>query len=156
MECEFHILFVTLLTKRTTCAQLHYFHKMQNAVLILSQVTQERIARNRSCDKSFHFVFSFSRSLALLSPSLALCHLCLCLALFFSVFLSFTRSLPLSNSICHLFLSPYLLLSVLSFLLGSLFCHTSRRTNHFYLIALFLQDTECSANSRSRQTGENR
>ena len=90
-----HILFVTLPAKLSTCAQLHYFHKMQNAMLILSQDTQERIAQNCSCDKSFSLEFSFSPSLALLSRSLAL---------FFSASLSFTQSLPLSASIYPPFL----------------------------------------------------
>ena len=40
-------LFVTLLAKRITCARLHYFHKMQNAMLILSQDTQERTAQKQ-------------------------------------------------------------------------------------------------------------
>ena len=70
-----HILFVTLLAKQITCARLHYFHKMQNAMPILSQDTQERIAQIRSRNKSFSFDISFSRSPALLSRSLALCHL---------------------------------------------------------------------------------
>ena len=54
--------FVTLLAKRITCAQLHCFHKMQNSMLILSQDTQERITQKsllRIVDASF------SRSLAL-------------------------------------------------------------------------------------------
>ena len=75
---------------------------MQNAMLILSQDTQERITQNRSCDKSFSFDFFFCRSLALLSRSLVL---------FFSTSLSFTQSLPLSNSIYPLSLTPSLLLT---------------------------------------------
>ena len=107
------ILFVTLIAKRVTCAQLHYFHKMQISMLILSQDTQERIAQNHSCDKSFSFGFSFSRSLALLSRSIsrALSSLSLSRALFLCLSLSFTQSLPLSNSICHPFISPSLLRS---------------------------------------------
>ena len=35
-------------------------------------------------------------------------------------------------------------------------CHTSRKTNHFYSVALFSQDAECNANFQSRHTGENR
>ena len=55
-------LLVTLIAKWITCARLHYFHKMQNAMLILSQNTQERIAQ-----KSFLRIVdvSLSRSLAL-------------------------------------------------------------------------------------------
>ena len=64
------------------------------------------IAQNCSaCDKSFSFDFPFSHSLALLSWSLALYHLCLYLAIFFFASLYFTQS------ICHSFLSPSLLLS---------------------------------------------
>ena len=87
-----HILFITLLAKRITCAQLHYFYKMQNAMLILSHKTQERIT-NCSCEESFSFDFSFSRSLTLLSRSLQLFHLCLYLAL------SVTQALPLPLSL---------------------------------------------------------
>ena len=37
----------TLLAKRVTCPQIHCFHKMQNAMLILSQSTKERITQIR-------------------------------------------------------------------------------------------------------------
>ena len=46
-----HIIFVALLLQRITCAPLHYFNKMQNAMamLILSYKTQQRNAhRNHS------------------------------------------------------------------------------------------------------------
>ena len=45
LSMRLHTTFVTILAKRITCAQLHYFYEMQNAVLILSQDTQERIAQ---------------------------------------------------------------------------------------------------------------
>ena len=115
------ISFVTLLAKRVTCAQLHYLHKMLNAMLILSQDTHERIARTRSCDKSFSFNFSFSRSLALLSRSLALYHIFLCFALFFSAPL---LSLLLSHSLCQTqFVTPFSLL--LSFFPSLFFVYLS-------------------------------
>ena len=53
-------LFVTILAKRITCARLHYFHKMQNAMLILSQDTQKRIAQ-----KSLLRIVDVSLSLSL-------------------------------------------------------------------------------------------
>ena len=58
-------LFVTLLAKRITCAQLHYFRKIQNAVLILSQDTRERNAQKLLLRQIFLFrllFISLSRS----------------------------------------------------------------------------------------------
>ena len=98
-----HILSVTLLAKRITCAQLHYFHKMQNAVPILSQDTQERIVQSRSCDKSFSFDFSFSRSALSVSRALSPASL--------SLFYSVTLSVQLSLSPLSLSFSPSSLLS---------------------------------------------
>ena len=91
---------------------------MQNAVLILSQETNERtveesLLRLATC-KSLSFHFSFSHSLALLSWSLTL---------LFSASLSFTQSVPLFNSIYPPFLPPSFLLSFFpSFFLSFFFC----------------------------------
>ena len=112
-----HILFDTLLAKRVTCAQLHYFHKLQNAVLIFSQDTQERIAQNRSCDKSFSFDFSFSRSilcslgLSHSVSSVSVSRFFLCLSLFSSV----TPSVQLLLSFpFYLFLVSFLFSHIVS------------------------------------------
>ena len=95
-------LFVALLAKRITCAQLHYFHKMQNAMLILNQDIQERIAQDSLLRQIFLFRLLFlllSSSLALLSWSLALFHLCLYSSLFL---FSHSHSLAQSDSLLSL------------------------------------------------------
>ena len=45
-------IFITLLAKRVTCAQLHCFHKMQNVMLILSLKTQRRELLRTACSLS--------------------------------------------------------------------------------------------------------
>ena len=110
---------------------------MQDAVLILSQETKERIAEESllglaTC-KSLSFHFSFSRSLALLSRSLGL---------FFSVSLPFTQSLHQSSSIYPPPLS--LLLSLLPShffffylsLISFLFSHAQLELTHFISLSL--------------------
>ena len=103
MSCgvrEFTLTFVTFLAKRITCAQLHYFHKTQNAVLILSRDSQERIAQESLLRQIILFrLLSLSRSLALLSRSLALFCLYLALSLAQTVPLSLSLSLSLCLSI---------------------------------------------------------
>ena len=73
--------------KRVTCVQLHYFNKMQNAVLILRHKTEERIAlRNHCVAKSLRL------SVLLQVSSLSLCVFPLSHSLssaFFSSFFSF-------------------------------------------------------------------
>ena len=70
--------FVTLLAEWVTCAELRYFHKIQNTMLILSQDTQDWIAQEsllRQIFLSRILFLSFSRS------ALALFQLCMSLSL---------------------------------------------------------------------------
>ena len=88
--------------KTNHLCSMHYFQKIQNAVLILSQDLQERIAQESLLRQIFLFrllFLSFSRSLALLSWSFALyVSLYLYVAWTGPLSLSLPLSLCLSNS----------------------------------------------------------
>ena len=78
--------------KMNHLCSIHYFHKMQNAMLILSQDTQKRIAQESLLRQTFLFrLFFLSLSRLLLSRSLALFHLCLYLNLSVAQTLSLLR-----------------------------------------------------------------
>ena len=86
LVCDF-TLFVTLLAKRIICAPIHSFHKMQNAMLILSHDSQERIAQ----ELLLRQIFSLSTYLSLALSLSALSALSVSRAL---------SSLSLSHSTC--------------------------------------------------------
>ena len=102
--------------------KLQHFHKMQNAVLILSQDTKEL---------SFHFSFYRSHTCFALSVSHALF---LCPSLFYSG----TPSIQLNLSPLSLF-SPSYLFSLFPFylsLISFLFSHTQLDSTHFISLPL--------------------